>query len=143
VLISHETYRHVQGLFDVIPQAPVSVKGRQQLTQTYLVKQIRPLQRRRRQRGITGVVTPMIGREPEMAALQNHYQDAILGGETALVLIHGDAGIGKTRLSMAFSDWVALQPDTPIVMRGRATPSTQSVPYGLFREFVRQVFNYP
>jgi predicted ATPase/class 3 adenylate cyclase len=133
VLISHETYRHVQGLFDVIPQVPVSVKGRQQLTQTYLVKQIRPLQHRHRQRGITGVETPMIGREPEMAALQNHYQDAILGSEAALVLIHGDAGIGKTRLSMALTDWASLQPDTPIIMRGRAIPSTQSVPYGLFR----------
>ena len=141
VLVSHETYRHIQGLFDVIPQSPITVKGRQQITQTYLVKQIRPLQRRRSQRGISGIETPMVGREPEMAALQNHYHDAILGGETALVLIYGDAGIGKTRLSMAFLDWVAVQPDMPFILRGRAIPSTQSVPYGVIRNLFARSFS--
>ena len=140
VLISHETYRHIQGLFDVIPQPPVTVKGRQQLTQTYLVKQLRPFQRRRRQRGITGIETPMVGREPEMAALQNHFQDAIIGGETVLLLVHGDAGIGKTRLSKAFVDWVSLQPAPPAIMSGRATPSTQSIPYGILRHLFAKTF---
>jgi predicted ATPase/class 3 adenylate cyclase len=140
LLISHETFRHVRGLFDVIPQPPLTVKGRQQITQTYLVKQIRPLPQRRRRRGIEGIDTPMVGREPEMAALQNHFQDAILGGETALVLIHGDAGIGKTRLSNAFVDWVTLQPATPSIMRGRSIPSTLSVPYGVLRNMFARSF---
>ena len=140
VLINHETYRHIQGLFDVIPQPPVSVKGRQQLTQTYLVKQRRSFQQRRRQRGITGVETPMVGREPEMAALQNHFQDAILGGETVLLLVHGEAGIGKTRLSKAFVEWVSQQPTPPAIMSGRATPSTQSMPFGILRHLFAKTF---
>jgi predicted ATPase/class 3 adenylate cyclase len=140
LLISHETYRHIQGLFDVIPQSPITVKGRQQITQTYLVKQIRPFEQRRRLRGISGVETPMVGREPEMAALQNHFQDAIIGAETALILIHGDAGIGKTRLSKAFVDWVALQPGAPLIFQGRAIPSTQSVPYGILRNLFAKIF---
>jgi class 3 adenylate cyclase len=141
LLISHETFRHIQGLFDVIPQTPITVKGRQQITQTYLVKQIRPFQQRRRLRGISGVETPMVGREPEMAALQNYYQDAIIGAETALILIHGDAGIGKTRLSKAFVDWVSLQPAPPAIMSGRAIPSTQSVPYGILRNLFAKTFD--
>ena len=140
VLISHETYRHVQGLFDVIPQSPITVKGRQQVTQTYLVKQIKPFEQRRRRRGISGVETPMVGREPEMAALQNHYQDAIIGGETALILVHGEAGIGKTRLSKTFIDWVTLQPDAPVILQGRAIPSTQSMPYGILRNLFAKTF---
>ena len=141
VLISHETYHLVQGFFDVIPQSPITVKGRQQITQTYLVKRIKPFGQRRRRRGITGVDTPMIGREPEMAALQNHYQDAIIGGETILVLVHGEAGIGKTRLSKAFVDWVAQEPVAPVIMQGRAIPSTQSMPYGILRNLFARTFN--
>jgi predicted ATPase/class 3 adenylate cyclase len=141
VLISQETYRLIRGLFDVVPQAPVSVKGRQQITQTYLVKQIRPFQRRSRQRGISGVETPMVGREPEMAALHNHYQDAIIGGESVLVLIHGEAGIGKTRLSKAFVDQIAQEPAAPLMLQGRAIPSTQPVPFGIFRNLFARTFN--
>jgi predicted ATPase len=141
LLISHETYRHIQGLFDVIPQKPITVKGRQQITQTYLVKQVRPLQHRRSRRGIIGVETPMVGREPEMAALQNRYQDATIGHETALVLICGDPGIGKTRLSNTFRDWAALQPAAPTILRGRAIPNTQPVPFGVLRNLFAKVFN--
>jgi len=140
LLISHATYRHIQGLFDVIPQKFITVKGRQQITQTYLVKQVRPLQHRHSRRGIIGVETPMVGREPEMATLQNRYQDAIIGNETALVLIYGDPGIGKTRLSNTFLDWAALQPATPILLRGRAIPSTQPVPFGVLRNLFAKVF---
>jgi class 3 adenylate cyclase/tetratricopeptide (TPR) repeat protein len=141
LLISHETYRHVKGLFDVIPQPPLSVKGRKQLTQTYLVKQRRSIQQRQRQRGITGVETPMVGREPEMATLLNRYQDATIGHETALVLICGDPGIGKTRLSNTFRDWAALQPAAPTILPGRAIPSTQPVPFGVLRNLFAKVLN--
>jgi class 3 adenylate cyclase/tetratricopeptide (TPR) repeat protein len=141
VLISHETYRLVQGMFDVIPQEPVSVKGRQQLTQTYLVQQVHPFQQRQPSRGISGVETPMIGREPEMAALKFHYHDSIIGGDTALILVYGHAGIGKTRLSDTFIDWVAQQPEPPRILRGRAIATTQSMAFGILRNLFAKVFN--
>ena len=37
VLISHDTYRHVRGTFDVTPQAPLSVKGKAEPVRTYVV----------------------------------------------------------------------------------------------------------
>lgn len=140
VLISHATYRHVHGLFDVLPQAPMTVKGRQQIEQTYLVQQIKPAHLRLRRRGIAGIETPMIGREPEMAAMQNYYQDAIQGDETLLLLITGDAGIGKTRLLHEFTGWVALQPVSPIILRGHASANMQSLPYGVFRNLFARSF---
>jgi predicted ATPase/class 3 adenylate cyclase len=140
VLISQATYRQVSGLFDFEPQVPMTVKGRQQIEQTYLVQQIKPAELRRRRRGIEGIETRMIGREPEMAALQNCYQDIIQGGETPLFLITGDAGIGKTRLLEEFAGWVSAQPVSPIILRGRATAGTQSVPYGVFRNLFARSF---
>jgi predicted ATPase len=133
VLISQATYQQVCGLFDVLLQEPLTVKGRQQVEQTYLVQQITPDHLRLRRRGIEGIQTHMVGREPEMAELQNCYQDAIQGGETHVILINGDAGIGKTRLLDEFAGWVATQPGSPSILHGRANANTQSVPYGIFR----------
>jgi class 3 adenylate cyclase len=37
VLISHGTYRHVRGIFDVLPQEPLTVKGKTEPVQTYVM----------------------------------------------------------------------------------------------------------
>ena len=39
ILITHDTYRHVRGVFDVQPQEPLLVKGKAQPVQTYVVLQ--------------------------------------------------------------------------------------------------------
>ena len=140
VLVSQVTYQQVSGLFDVLPQVPLTVKGRRRVEQTYLVQQIKPSALRLRQRGIEGIQTPMIGREPEMAALQNSYQDAMHASEAPLILITGDAGIGKTRLLDEFTGWVTAQPLSPIILHGRSSASTQSAPYGIFRDLFSQSF---
>ena len=60
--ISHETYAHVRGVFDVEPQPPLSVKGVDTPLRTYLVLRARPRAFRVATRGIEGVETRMIGR---------------------------------------------------------------------------------
>ena len=42
ILISHDTYRHVRGVFDVQAGDPLRVRGRRRLLQTYLVRSARP-----------------------------------------------------------------------------------------------------
>ncbi len=133
VLISHATYQHIRGLFDAQHLGAIFVKGREQNVETYLVSKSKPDHLRMKQRGLEGVATTMIGREPEIAALQNIYRDAIRGGETAMVLVSGDPGIGKTRLINEFAGWVISQPISPIILRGRAIPGTRDVPYGVLR----------
>jgi len=140
MLISHPTYSLVSGIFDVLPQAPMRVKGRQKYEHTYLVQNIKPAHLRTYRRGVEGIVTPMVGREPEMAALQNCYQDAIQGGETRLVLISGEVGIGKTRLMDEFAAWVALQPVSPVILHGRAGVNTQTSPFSIFRNVFARSF---
>ncbi|MFM8320712.1 MAG: ATP-binding protein [Chloroflexota bacterium] len=140
VLCSRETYRHVRGLFDVQPQPPVAVKGRQGLVQTYLVLRPKPRPWHIRTRGVEGVESPMIGREPELLALQNLYQDAIHGGEPRLALVTGEAGLGKSRLLDEFIAWVDLQPETVIVLRGRVTPNAPNTPFSLLRDLFANRF---
>ena len=140
VLISHSTYEQIRGLFDVQQQAPLIVKGREQVEQTYLVNQQKPYHSRLRLRGLDGVATTMIGREPELAALKNIYRDAIQGGEPALALVYGDPGIGKTRLVDEFSAWAKSQSISPNVLRGRAISGIQDTPYGVLRYMFAKSF---
>ncbi len=54
VLISHDTYRHVTGIFDVEVPDPIQVKGKEDPIRVYLVKKAKPLPFRKRTRGIEG-----------------------------------------------------------------------------------------
>lgn len=51
---------------------------------------------------------PLIGREDELAALQECFQLATMG-KAPLVLVEGEAGIGKTALIKAFQRWALEQ----------------------------------
>jgi class 3 adenylate cyclase len=73
ILISHDTYRHIRGVFDVLPRAPLAVKGKAEPVQTYIVQRAKSRAFHMGTRGVEGIETRMIGREAEMLALQNAY----------------------------------------------------------------------
>ncbi len=62
VLISHHTYQHVRGLFDVEAHAPVPAKGFPEPVPVYLVQKVRHWALQETPRGIEGVETPLVGR---------------------------------------------------------------------------------
>ena len=133
VLISHDTYRHVRGVFDVLEQGPLRVKGEANLVHTYLVEQIKPRAFRMLVRGVAGIETAMVGREPELLTLKNMYQDTIEDAEAHVVTVIGEAGVGKSRLLYEFEKWIELLPEEIFYFKGRATPETETTPYGLIR----------
>jgi predicted ATPase/class 3 adenylate cyclase len=141
VLISHDTYRHIRGVFDVIVREPLTVKGKTEPVQTYLVQRAKPRAFRMATRGVEGIETRMIGREAELLSLQTAYQDAVLESETRVVTIIGEAGVGKSRLLYEFDNWVELRPEKVTYFKGRGTPNTRSVPYGVFHSLFAFRFN--
>jgi len=94
ILITHDTYRHVRGVFDVSPQEPLAVKGKAEPVQTYLVQEAKARAFRVGQRGVEGIETRMVGREAELLIVQNHYPDALDEAGTHVVTVVGDAGWG-------------------------------------------------
>ncbi len=134
--ISQDTYSHVRGLFDVEPQAPIEVKGVDQPIATYLVRRARPRAFRIPTRGVEGVRTRMVGREAELALLQLAFGRLFTLRRLALVTVVGEAGIGKSRLLHEFDDWAGTRPERFIRFQGRATPQTQSHPYGLLGDML-------
>jgi predicted ATPase/class 3 adenylate cyclase len=141
VLISHDTYRHVAGLFELRPQALLPVKGKREPIQTYLVQRARPQAFCMHTRGIEGVDTRMVGRETELGALQKAYQNVVETGETRLLVITGEAGMGKSRLLHEFEKWLDQYPGQAQIFKGRATPVLQGVPYGIIRDLFASKFD--
>ncbi len=140
VLISHNTYRHVRGVFDVLEQEPLQVKGKARPVHTYLVQQAKPRAFRMLTRGVAGIETRMVGRDVELLMLQNMFRDAIEDAEVHVVTVVGDAGVGKSRLLYEFEKWIELLPEDIWYFKGRATPETEAMPYGLIRHMFAHRF---
>jgi tetratricopeptide (TPR) repeat protein/transcriptional regulator with XRE-family HTH domain len=79
-----------------------------------------------RQNGSLHSALPLIGRDADMRTLQARYQD-VQQGQMQVVLIQGEAGIGKTRLASTFLDWAAAQGAT--LLTGRAFEIGGRLPY--------------
>jgi len=79
---------------------------------------------------------PFLGREAETATLAGHWQAAV-EGTGRLVLIAGEAGIGKTRLAEEVAGRAAAQGAR--VLRGRAYEVEQDLPFQPVREALRDV----
>ncbi|HYO47077.1 MAG TPA: adenylate/guanylate cyclase domain-containing protein, partial [Gemmatimonadota bacterium] len=65
ILVSHDTYRHVRGVFDVREEEPVVVRGRGEPVRVYTVLAAKRRAFRLSTRGVEGIETRMIGRESE------------------------------------------------------------------------------
>lgn len=134
ILISHNTFRHVRGLFDVLPQPPLMVKGKKEPVQTYILLRARPRAFHMPTRGLEGVQTRTVGREEELRFLQETFHKAMETGHTQALTIVGDAGVGKSRLLLEFEGWLAARPEEIVYLRGRAFPETTHAPYRLLRD---------
>ena len=134
--ISHDTYRHVRGVFDVESQPPIQVKGLDEPIATYLVRRAKPRTFRVATRGIEGVETRMIGRDTELEQLQDSFKRLFAERTLAAVTVVAEAGLGKSRLLYEFDNWAEARPERFIIFQGRATPQTQRQPYGLLRDII-------
>lgn len=140
ILITHDTFREVRGVFDMLPDMPIKVRGRKAgiegatLLPTYRVIAAKARTFRVRPRGLEGLETPLVSRRAELETLQNAFLDALEEHETQVITVLGAAGLGKSRLLDEFNKWADLRPETWLTFEGRATTALTKRPYALLRE---------
>jgi serine/threonine protein kinase/predicted ATPase len=134
VLISHDTYRHVRGLFDVRETELPNVRGGGEPVRTYLVEREKPRAFRLLTRGVEGVETRMVGRQAELGRMRDALQTVIEDRELEAVTVVGEAGLGKSRLLYEFSSEVELLGEPLQVFNGRASQRTRGLPFALVRD---------
>lgn len=140
ILISHDTYQLVRGVFDVQMQTPITVKGKSEPLQTYVVQRVRPRAFRLGRRGVEGVSTRMVGREAEFTLIQNAVEQCVINRRVTVVIVKGDAGLGKSRLIHEFEAWLDTHPTDFYLFKGRADEETMSLPYSLLRDVMSERF---
>jgi class 3 adenylate cyclase/tetratricopeptide (TPR) repeat protein len=126
VVISAATHRLVVGLFEVEDYGAHTLKGIEQPMQLYRV--IQPAAARGRLAALAASrgLTPFVGREDELHLLKSRWQ-RVLDGEGQVVLISGEAGIGKSRLVQQFRRQIEETPHAWI--EAAAAPFYQNTPF--------------
>jgi class 3 adenylate cyclase/tetratricopeptide (TPR) repeat protein len=140
ILISHNTYQHVRGVFDLRPMEPIQAKGFPQPVLVYQVVRAKARSFRTRRHGVEGIETQMVGRAMELKVLQDAFYTAVEERELQFRTILAEAGMGKSRLLYEFENWVDLQQEDIFLLRGRARLETRGLPYALFRDMFASRF---
>ena len=102
VLIGSSTQRLVEGLFDCDDLGSQNLKGISQAVSVYrvLAESDAPS---RFEAAATRWLTPLVGRESEIGLLLDRWEQA-KEGEGQVVLLSGEAGIGKSRIVRGFRE---------------------------------------
>lgn len=140
ILISHNTYQHVRGVFEVTVLDPITVKGKSEPIQIYTINGIRPRAFRVPTRGVEGIETRTVGREEELANMQSAFQQAVEQHQLNLINIVAEAGTGKSRLLYEFTRWLDVQNHPMHLFKGRSTQEIAQVPYALIRDIFSSSF---
>jgi class 3 adenylate cyclase/predicted ATPase len=105
LIIDPVTKRHVGNAFDVVDLGAVSLKGFDHPVQTWQV--LCSKSSRSRFESYRAVqLTNFVGREDELALLLGRWRETI-NGEGQVVLLCGEAGIGKSRMTLRLCDRLA------------------------------------
>jgi class 3 adenylate cyclase/tetratricopeptide (TPR) repeat protein len=108
VVIGAATYRLLEGFFRWQPLGTPALKGVDQPLAVYQVLYESMARSRLEVAGRTGL-TPLVGRDQEVALLREHWTQ-VKDGLGQVVLLSGEAGIGKSRLVQVLQEHVAAEP---------------------------------
>src|SRR5262245_48080574 len=103
ILLTVATLRLVEGLVRVQALGPVPVKGLAEPVEVFELVGATAL-RRRLQVAVARGLSPFVGRQPELEALQQALARAGAGQGQVVALI-GEPGVGKSRLVYEFLHW--------------------------------------
>ncbi len=137
VLMSEAMHELLAGYVDCEFAGNRSIKGKSEPQKVFRLIAVKAGVSRfdvSRQRGLT----PLLGRDGELAALEEAWQEA-RDGNLRIVNAGGQAGIGKSRLVHEFRTRLD---DHAFVLEGNCASDGQSVPFLPFTEVVRRSFAF-
>jgi class 3 adenylate cyclase/tRNA A37 threonylcarbamoyladenosine biosynthesis protein TsaE len=139
ILVSRSVWKATNSLFKYLPRGNVTIKGRRAPVEAFQV--VGPRKHPGRVRGIRGLRAPMIGRNRELEHLHQVIERLARKNQGQLVLLTGEAGIGKSRLvaeSKQFMRLFSLQP-----FEVACPPHTARLEYRVFQRLLAQHFDIP
>jgi tetratricopeptide (TPR) repeat protein len=135
VYVSASTYDLTATNLRYEPLPPLQLKGISGPVQAYRLLGVGPETRPRR--GLPGITTPFVGREDALQTLDEVCRSSRTSGALHVVLLAGDAGLGKTRLMNEFVHSKAAC-DVRVIL-GRCAPLSIARPLSLAADILRSV----
>jgi class 3 adenylate cyclase/tetratricopeptide (TPR) repeat protein len=109
IVIDPMTRRLLVELFEYRDLGPIEVKGFKAAVHAHQV--VRPSLVESRFEAMRTTATPLVGRDEEIEIFMRRWQRA-KDGDGQVVLISGEPGIGKSRITQAFQDRLGTEPAT-------------------------------
>jgi len=136
VLISEDTAKAASPYFVLQPVGPVMMKDKARPVAAFRVGAARRVRTRIEAESERGL-TPLVGRERELALLQERFAE-VRAGRGQAVFVFGDAGIGKSRLLLEFRTQSAGAEARWLV--GRSVSYGRAISYLPVLDLVRDLF---
>jgi class 3 adenylate cyclase len=136
VLMTEATRRAAQNFIEATALGPLPVKGLSRSLQLYRLTGLRRGPASQRFRGERGL-SHFTGRGTELTLLQRALEDAA-GGESRVVGVVGEAGVGKSRLCFEFAE--QCRHSGVRVLEARALSHTASTPFEPVVDLLRDYF---
>jgi ABC-type oligopeptide transport system substrate-binding subunit/class 3 adenylate cyclase len=132
VLVDDATHHAVEGLFQWGERLDLELKGKDESVAAWPVAGVAA--EARPQRGLPGVETRLIGRSRELGQGREAL-DALRAGRGGVLVVAGDAGIGKSRLLNELRELAEREGTS--WLEGRCVSYGESLPYWPFRDLLR------
>ena len=133
VLVGERTVAAVGDAFEFGPAQIVQAKGKPKgVAARKLVRRVTPPSG-----WLPRLGRAFVGREDELAFLQQTYVLVAEEGSVRLVTVAGDPGIGKSRLAHELSQWLSLQSPEPLRRVGRCPAYGRGLTYWPLSEILK------
>ena len=138
VCVTEATHRLVADYFECVALGAYVLKGRS--TEVNVFRAVAPTAVRNRfEAAIARGLAPLVGRDAELEVLQDCW-DTVAAGRGQVVVLSGEAGMGKSRLLLELRGRV---PDGCPWLDGRCNSLTTATPYLPMIELVKGVLALP
>lgn len=133
ILVSESVFRQTRRLFDYEALPPQRLKGIGREVRAY--KLLKPKAQPGNLRGLDGLHAPMIGRADELKRLSQAVDRLIHKHQGGTVLLVGEAGMGKSRLTAELK--ASLNLSEVRILEGRSLTYRKSIAYWIFQDVLR------
>jgi len=136
VLITAATHRFVSQIVDAVDVGLLELKGKTDAVQAYEITGLKA--GAAQTRGLLGVRTPMVGRDAQLARLENVF-DVVQARQGRIACILGEPGMGKSRLLAELRASVERTDGSARWIEGRCLTYGETMPYHLVLDLVKSL----
>ncbi|HSS61361.1 MAG TPA: adenylate/guanylate cyclase domain-containing protein [Candidatus Limnocylindrales bacterium] len=136
VLVTSATHRFVAPLVDAVDVGLLELKGKTEAVHAYEITGLRA--EAVATRGLVGFDAPMVGRDAQLARLENVFE-VVRAGQGRVAAVMGEPGLGKSRLLAELHARITRSDVSFRWIEGRCLSYGEAIPYHLVLDMVRSL----